>query len=279
MNISKVVRSAKFGVLGALVAAGMTAVAATTVTVDEVKAGDPWSTITVNYTLSGTDANLSYKVAFDVTAGGQTASVTNGAANLTDGAATKEIDTVALFGKQVTDTKAKVKVSLIAVKMKPLTGVQLWADGPIWAEANIGSSEDPNHPEYGALFYSFSDAAAAVAKLGNGWRLPTANEFKALLDESNCSRKWTTQNGVKGYLFTSKSDASKSIFFPACGKDFGQGEGRQRAGDIGCYWNWPGNGGNVIPAEDAAVEFMFDDDSLRIYYRAIGSALSVRPVQ
>ena len=64
---------------------------AATVTVGEVTAGEPWSTITVNYTLGGTDATLNYKVAFDITAGGQTASVTNVAAKLTDGAATKEI--------------------------------------------------------------------------------------------------------------------------------------------------------------------------------------------
>ena len=119
MNIKNKVRSAKCGVLGALVAVGLSAFAADpSVTVGEVTAGEPWSTITVNYTLGGVDAATDYKVAFDITAGGQTASVTNDATKLTDGAATKEINTVEIFGKEVVDTKAKVKVSLIAVKPK-----------------------------------------------------------------------------------------------------------------------------------------------------------------
>ena len=40
----------------AVAATGLAAVAAPTVTVDEVKTGEPWSKITVNYTLGGTDA-------------------------------------------------------------------------------------------------------------------------------------------------------------------------------------------------------------------------------
>ena len=121
MNIKNKVRSAKCGVLGALVAVGLSAFAADpSVTVGEVTAGEPWSTITVNYTLGGVDAATDYKVAFDITAGGQIASVTNDATKLTDGAATKEINTVEIFGKEVVDTKAKVKVSLIAIKPKPL---------------------------------------------------------------------------------------------------------------------------------------------------------------
>ena len=135
MNISK-----KFnGLFAACVAMAVTvATAAPSVTVGEVKTGDPWSTITVNYTLGGLDADLDYKVAFDVTAGGQTASITNVAAKLTNGATNIVVDTAALFGKQVADTKAKVKVSLIAVK--PLPGVQLWEGGPYWAECNVGAT-------------------------------------------------------------------------------------------------------------------------------------------
>ena len=55
-------------------------------------------------------------------------------------------------------------------------GVQLWEGGPIWATSNLGESEVAEHPEYGAL-YGFEDAAAAVAKLGNRWRLPTKDYF------------------------------------------------------------------------------------------------------
>ena len=45
-------------------AAGLMAPAAPSVTLGDVKTGEPWSTITVGYTLSGVDADLDYKVAF-----------------------------------------------------------------------------------------------------------------------------------------------------------------------------------------------------------------------
>ena len=242
MNISKIVRSAKCGVLSALVAMGMTAVAEPTVTVNKVESGEPWSKITVNYTLGGTDAKLDYKVAFDVTAKDQTASVTNDAAKLTDGAATKEIDTLALFGKQVVDTKAKVKVTLIAIKPKA-TGVQLWANGPFWAETNLGESEVAEHPEYGA-FYKFEDADAAVKSLlGQEWRVPSKEDFEKLVNGSYCTRKWdSTRNG---YTFTGATDGytDKSIFLPLAGYDWGYGRdsawgenehGEQRGEGIYC---------------------------------------------
>ena len=239
MSIGKTVWSVKCGVIGMLLVMGMTSVAEPTVTVGEVTTGEPWSKVTVNYTLNGTDAEAYYKVAFDVTAGGQTAGVTNGAAKLMDGAATKELDTAALFGKQVTDTKAKVKVSLIAIKPKA-AGVQLWAGGPFWAEANLGQAEQGGPAEYGAL-YTFDNATKEVAKLGGDWRLPSQNEFEALC--SNCDQKWDAQNGVMGRLFTGKGDyKSNSIFLPAAG--YGRGYGREYAGDKGNYWSSTEDGAN-----------------------------------
>ena len=114
MDISKI----KSIFAGAVALAGLATAAGPTVTVGEVTAGEPWGKVTVNYTLGGTDAKTDYKVAFDVTAGGRTASVTNDAATLEDKAYAQEIDTAALFGGSVADTKAKVKVTLIALKPK-----------------------------------------------------------------------------------------------------------------------------------------------------------------
>lgn len=51
----------------------------------------------------------------------------------------------------------------------------------------------------------------ARQKWGRNWRIPTNNEFN-LLDE-NCTCVWTTQNGVKGMLFTSKVNKN-TIFMP-----------------------------------------------------------------
>lgn len=55
---------------------------------------------------------------------------------------------------------------------------------------------------------------AAVQNLGNGWRMPTIEEYKEFLD--NCDWKWTTKDGVNGSEFTSKKNGNK-IFFPAAG--------------------------------------------------------------
>jgi hypothetical protein len=50
--------------------------------------------------------------------------------------------------------------------------------------------------------------------MGGDWHMPTPNQIQELLD--NTTSTWTTQNNVKGRLFTSKKNG-KSIFIPAAG--------------------------------------------------------------
>ena len=73
---------------------------------------------------------------------------------------------------------------------------------------------------------------AARANWGGSWRLPTKAEFDELLN--NCTRQWTTQNGIEGMLFTSKRNG-KSIFLPAAGWRLGASVGN--AGESGGYWS------------------------------------------
>ena len=75
-----------------------------------------------------------------------------------------------------------------------------------------------------------SDDVAHV-KLGGVWRLPSYIEFCEL--QRNCSWEWTVQNGVKGYLVTSKIPGytSRSIFLPAAGDNSGG------FGVNGYYWS------------------------------------------
>ena len=54
----------------------------------------------------------------------------------------------------------------------------------------------------------------ANQKLGGSWRMPTQEEFEELVE--NCTRKWTSYNGRRGMLFTSKKNGN-SIFLPAVG--------------------------------------------------------------
>ncbi|MCD7710390.1 MAG: DUF1566 domain-containing protein [Porphyromonadaceae bacterium] len=73
---------------------------------------------------------------------------------------------------------------------------------------------------------------AATANWGGTWRLPTKSEIIELV--SNCTTEWTTQDGHKGYLVTSKINGN-SIFLPAAGNYFGTT--LYGAGSYGDYWS------------------------------------------
>ena len=77
----------------------------------------------------------------------------------------------------------------------------------------------------------YSDDAAR-ANWGGEWRMPTFVEFQELLN--NTTKEWTTQNGVKGYKFTSTTNG-KSIFLPAAG--FRSNSKLYYAGSSGYYWS------------------------------------------
>ena len=59
------------------------------------------------------------------------------------------------------------------------------------------------------------DDDAANVHMGGSWYIPTPSQIQELID--NTTTSWTTQDGVNGRLFTSKTDNSKSIFIPAAG--------------------------------------------------------------
>jgi hypothetical protein len=62
--------------------------------------------------------------------------------------------------------------------------------------------------------------------------MPTSAEFQELIN--NTTSEWTTQNGVSGYKFTSKTNGN-SIFFPAAGIRW---NGKlDYAGSDGNYWS------------------------------------------
>ena len=58
---------------------------------------------------------------------------------------------------------------------------------------------------------------AATVNWGEGWRMPTKEEFEELL--ANTEYEWTEVDGVQGAKFTSKVDGytDKFLFFPAVG--------------------------------------------------------------
>lgn len=58
-----------------------------------------------------------------------------------------------------------------------------------------------------------------LSVMGEGWRIPTEDDFRELLTTRNCTAKWCKLNGVGGYLFTStrKGYEDNSIFLPLAG--------------------------------------------------------------
>ena len=69
-----------------------------------------------------------------------------------------------------------------------------------------------------------------------GWRIPTFNEIKTLLDINKVNSEWIIINGIEGRRFSDKI-TGKSIFFPAAGcRPYSDGI-LLRAGVGGDYWS------------------------------------------
>lgn len=127
--------------------------------------------------------------------------------------------------------------------------VQLWENGPKFAEYNVGAANNKAEDYGGYYVWGGSqdkvddhntgtdaltgDADTATKLWGDNWRMPTSGEFWALLD--NCDVAWTYVNGVNGRKFTGKGDyASNSVFLPAAGYF---SNGRVYQGPWGHYWS------------------------------------------
>ncbi|MBR2369189.1 MAG: InlB B-repeat-containing protein [Paludibacteraceae bacterium] len=103
---------------------------------------------------------------------------------------------------------------------------------------------------------------AANANWGGDWHIPSKEEMEELID--NCTWTSTTQNGVKGYKVTSKTNGN-SIFLPAAGEKVGNN--LQGEGVVGFYWS----SSLDTSISDYAYEFgiyidKFEGDSIYRYY-------------
>ena len=158
--------------------------------------------------------------------------------------------------------------------------VQLWKDGPKFAEYNVGAANNKAE-DYGGYYawgghtnktddsYTGSENLSgtydtATYLWGSTWRMPTKAEFSALYENCNCT--FTTQSGVKGLLCTGKGNySSNSIFLPAAGQRKGSSDAY--VGVYGYYWNSTVNGnwgcylyfldGAVLPTKDGGRSYLF----------------------
>ena len=109
---------------------------------------------------------------------------------------------------------------------------------------------------------------AATANWGNGWCMPTKEQWQELYQ--NTTNTWTTQNGVNGSLFTASN--GKSLFLPAAG--FRLIDELINVGSSGYYWSSSLN--SVSP--HFAWHFYSYSDSYIMYYYCRYYGQSVRAV-
>ena len=85
----------------------------------------------------------------------------------------------------------------------------------------------------------------AFAYMGQGWRVPTREDFRCLVEST--THRWTDSyqdSGIPGMVFTDITDNTKELFFPAAGKCVG-GKAYY-VGHIGYYWSGSLYSGNVL---------------------------------
>ena len=108
---------------------------------------------------------------------------------------------------------------------------------------------------------------AAYVNWGSKWRMPTKAQFDEL--RSECDWKWTSKNGVNGFLVSSKRN-SATLFLPAAG---GDDSGK---GSYGWYWTRT----LCTTPPYYAYEFGFDSGEFHKYnFNIRGSGQSVRAVR
>lgn len=110
---------------------------------------------------------------------------------------------------------------------------------------------------------------AATANWGNGWCMPTYDQWTELYQ--NTTHVWVVQNGVNGRLFTAAN--GNSLFLPAASRRWDVGLGY--AGIFGYYWS--SSLGTDYPYR--AWYFDFFSDLYGMYYHDRSHGLSVRAVR
>ena len=159
--------------------------------------------------------------------------------------------------------------------------VQLWEDGPKFAEYNVGAANNKAE-DYGGYYCwgktTDQDANGAykqgtdaltgdddtATKLwGSNWRMPTQEDLQNLI--ASCTVEWTTVNGVSGSKFTGKGAySSNSVFLPAAGYcSYGDVSGQ---GFDGLYWSSTPNGSSYAYYLYFNSDFQFVDYDFRPGY-------------
>ena len=155
-----------------------------------------------------------------------------------------------------------------------------WASCPYWYETNAG--EDCGWLKYceeGYRFYCdyltvlepMDDAARQV--VGGIWRMPTQQEWDALINKAN----WTWHDEYNGRIVTSRVsgyDDGRFIFLPAAGEMDGTELWGEKDG--GYYWSASLETENAV--DHSAYNLLFSSDELKVDWETRPMGLSVRPI-
>ena len=137
----------------------------------------------------------------------------------------------------------------------------------------FGPGELSKYGQSGLTILELMDDAARV-NWGGRWRMPTKAECEELLN--NCTKTWTTQNGVDGLLLTSKKNGN-TIFLPNAG--YQVESSLYSLSTFASYWS-----SSLNPDDQLQAYFIFgaydNGPNVGLYYRYVGRSVgrSVRPI-
>ncbi|GHV35867.1 hypothetical protein FACS1894178_6340 [Bacteroidia bacterium] len=104
-----------------------------------------------------------------------------------------------------------------------------WNRKVAWAATGDVTGWDTSNPE-GETWEKANDPSPA------GWRVPTYDELRTLLDAEKVSSEWTILNGVNGRKFTDIATGN-SLFLPAAGYRYWSDGSLRYVGTSGYCWS------------------------------------------
>jgi len=159
----------------------------------QVFSGHPWKEVVVGYTIAGMSDEMPIVrlIATDAAARKRYTAKTVFGAKVTEGRHTMRWNAVA-DGVKFSSTNVVFTVSLVTG-----VGVQLWENGPYWAECNVGATKPE---EYGYYFWWGDTVGYKRNAANNGW-ISVKDGSGFLFTRENCpTRKTETQLLSAGYI-------------------------------------------------------------------------------
>lgn len=158
------------------------------------------------------------------------------------------------------------KTNLDAESPGQLGGCYAW--GEVEPKLNCTDENSVWYKKY-ADDISGSASDAARKQWGGGWRIPTYNECKELVDK--CTWNWAEYDGSVGFQVVGPN--GKWIFFPAAGHWYG--ENRIGSGTMGRFWSSTPRRGDHT---EAYMVIMINAPEVDLGYFDRSVGCSIRPV-